>query len=385
MDIQNNNAICPVPFYSVSYNTTGVMGPCTHCDLTEFKSINDYWGSEELKKLRTDMLSGIRNPACSLCHSREDAGAVTLRTHALEKNKDFDYKIDNNVITQLLSRFSNICNFMCLDCNSTASSLIFKEEVDKGIKTKEYPIIYSGQDPDLLLEQMKEHIHTVENLSFSGGEPTIHPQHWDLLNYMVDNNLKPNLNYFTNFSKLVYKGQDIVDLWNHFPNIRVHVGFDAMEEAGDYFRYKMNWNQTIENVKRVNLEAPHVKLVVTVTFTWMTALNAVKMIHWFSENFPKLEIAFNLVIHQHLNMQLAPEYKKKQIEKALESLLTIDQTNYLFDRKMVTGYISYLWEKDKSNEFAQALKWVKEMDDWRGHDFRNVFPEHQDIKYEDYF
>jgi MoaA/NifB/PqqE/SkfB family radical SAM enzyme len=274
---------------------------------------------------------------------------------------------------------------MCLDCNSTASSLIFKEEVDKGIKSKEYPIIYSGQDPNLLLEQMKEHIHTVENLSFSGGEPTIHPQHWDLLNYMVDNNLKPNLNYFTNFSKLVYKGQDIVDLWNHFPNIRVHVGFDAMEEAGDYFRYKMNWNQTIENVKRVNLEAPHVKLVVTVTFTWMTALNAVKMIHWFSENFPKLEIAFNLVIHQHLNMQLAPEYKKKQIEKALESLLTIDQTNYIFDRKMVTGYISYLWEKDKSNEFAQALKWVKEMDDWRGHDFRNVFPEHQDIKYEDYF
>jgi hypothetical protein len=117
----------------------------------------------------------------------------------------------------------------------------------------------------------------------------------------------------------------------------------------------------------------------------MTALNAVKMIHWFSEHFPKLEIAFNLVIHQHLNMQLAPEYKKKQIEKALESLLTIDQTNYIFDRKMVTGYISYLWEKDKSNEFAQALKWVKEMDDWRGHDFRNVFPEHQDIKYEDYF
>ena len=50
MDIQNNNAICPVPFYSVSYNTTGVMGPCTHCDLTEFKPINEYWDSVWLQE-----------------------------------------------------------------------------------------------------------------------------------------------------------------------------------------------------------------------------------------------------------------------------------------------------------------------------------------------
>ena len=370
-----NVAICPLPFKSISYNITGIVGPCTSCDLTQYKSINDYWQSNELKQLRTDMLNGIRNPACNTCYLREDAGAWTMRKHLVEVTTDFDYTNKNPVLEQALLRFSNVCNYMCLDCNSNTSSLIYKEEIKRGLRAGESPILFAGNDPDILINQLKEHVHTLKTVNFSGGEPLVQWQHWEMIKYMVEQNVSPAVTYYTNLSKLYYKKQYLIDYLNHFKNVEMVVGFDAMGDGCDYFRRGMDFYETIENIQTVRKEAPHVKLDIVTTFTWLNAINAVGMIEWIYRNLPGQAVSMNLVLHEHLDMRVAPQFKKNQIDKALKRLLDIPS----IQSEMVEGLINYLWSEDQSFKFNDSLKWLKGIDDWRKQDFRKVFPEHKDI------
>lgn len=384
MTIKNTSTICPMPFNSISYSMVGEIGPCTNCSLTNYSSIPQYWNSKEVIQLRTDMMNGVRNPACNECYSREDVGAWNTRQSLLERVTDYDWaKIENPTIEQLWFRFSNLCNYMCLDCHETTSSLIRKEDMDRGLFDKTKPIVvYPGNDPNLALKEAKEHVHTIKTISFSGGEPLVHWQMYDMLNHMIDNNVKPSLGYYTNLSRLENKGQRLTDLWNHFDKVRIYVGFDAMGDGCDYFRKKMSFDGTIENINTVRRESPHVSICVVVTFTWVNAINAVNMIHWFNKTYPSQEITMNLVLHDHLDMRNAPEFKKKQIEASIRTLFDIKYP--YFNTEMIDGLINYLWGADESHKFPEALKWIKDLDEWRKQDFRIAFPEHQDIKYEDY-
>lgn len=377
-----SSTICPMPFSSISYSMTGRMGPCTACDLTKFKSVNDYWHSDELRKLRTDMLNNIRNPVCNECYRREDMGAWNMREYQVGANPNFVYEPDNAVIRQIWFRFSNVCNYMCIDCNGETSTLIAKEEVARGLRPKGETVFVPGNDPKAALEQAKEHVNTLKEINFSGGEPLVQWQHWDMLNYMISEGVRPIVGYFSNLSILDYKGQSITGLWNNFDDVSVHVGFDAMGSGCAYFRRNMSWEGTLENIARIRKESPHVKITLTTTFTWVNAINAVDMLLWFYENLRDLKVTINLVVHKHLDMRVAPKFKKQQIDNALRKLLTIPNPNY--DLHMVDSLLNYLWADDLSDAFPDALRWIKGQDDWRKQDFRDAFPEHSDIRYEDY-
>jgi len=382
-EIKNTSTLCPMPFNSISYSMVGEIGPCTNCSLTNYSSIVKYWNSKEVIQLRTDMINGVRNPACNECYSREDVGAWNTRQSLMEGITDFDWvKVQDPIVEQLWFRFSNLCNYMCIDCNGYTSSSIFKEDIERGLHIKTPIVVYPGNDPNLALSEAKEHVRSLKVIAFSGGEPLLHWQMYDMLNYMIEHNVKPELGYYTNLSKLDNKGQSLTELWNHFDTVSAHVGFDAMGEGCDYFRKKMSFDGTIDNINRVNKESPHVDITVVVTFTWVNAINAVEMIHWFNKNYPNQKITMNFVIHDELNMQRAPESKKKQIDTALKTLYSIKSPQ--FHLSMVDSLINYLWAIDESAKFPESLKWIKDLDEWRKQDFRIVFPEHQDIKYEDY-
>jgi pyruvate-formate lyase-activating enzyme len=377
------STICPMPFNSIAYNITGKIGPCTQCDLTSFKNLKDYWVCDDLKKLRSDMKNGIRNPACNECYRREDTGAWNMRQYLIKEYPDFDFDNETPAVEQVWLRMSNLCNYLCIDCIGATSSSIWKEDIDRGSKPKTTILIHPGGNPETVVEQVKEIAPTLKNVNFSGGEPLLHWQHWDMLNHMIDIGVNPKIGYFTNLSMIKFKGQKLTDALNHFSDVEMTVGFDAMGDGCDYFRKNMSWHDTLKNIETIQTEAPHVKFTLAVTYTWMNAVNASKMIVWFRKNHPELMITLNLVIHEYLDMRVAPNFKKIQIEQALKDAIssnTLSQINV----EMANSFINYLWGDDHSERFGKALQWIKSMDEWRGKDFRDAFPEHRDIRYEEY-
>lgn len=381
-----SKTICPLPFSSISYSMTGEMGPCTQCNkLTEYQNIEDYWKHPNVIQLQNDMKAGIRNAACNECYNREDAGAWNTRQWMLEQRPDFNYD-DEPKLRLLWLRFSNICNYKCIDCNPTTSSLIFQEMLKRGAVDPERDgVIYSGGDEKHLLEQVKKHVKHIDMIAFSGGEPLLHWQHWDALEYIVSQGIYPEIRYFTNLSILSYRKKSLIELWSHFPKVTANVGFDAWGDGCNYFRGNMSFEKTVANCDAVMEALPQTEIIVTVTFTWLNAINAIDMILWFMENRPNFTISPNQVIHRYLDLRTAPYEKKRQIERAI--LKVLNHTHVRNDRNMhkfYSGMISLMFSNDFSSEFPAALKWLRDMDNWRKTDFREVFPEHQDIKYEDY-
>ena len=368
----NNKTICPFPFEQVSYAMDGRIGPCTNCTVIEnFTSLEEYWNSDSLQKLREDMFNGIRNPICKECHEREDAGAWNFREYLVESNPDYEYNIEDPSVKTILFRFSNLCNFRCIDCVWNTSSSIYAEEMRRGNLEKQNPIIYPGGDASLALEEAKKHYKTFQNIGFSGGEPLLHWQMWDMLNFLIENKRYPSLSYYTNGSKLEFKKQKITDLWKQFKNVELHIGFDAIDDGCGYVRRNMKWEKTINNMKTILSECPHVKITITTTFMWLNTINAIRMLEWFNENFPNLKATINYVIHEHLDIRIAPKELKQDMINNLQRLYSLNNT----DNHMVDNLINYIQSKDLSHKWESSLEWVKKEDEWNNDSFLMAFPE----------
>lgn len=392
---KNKTTICPLPFKALSYNMLGDMGPCTNCNLVKHKSITEYWNSKELKQLRNDMLNGIRNPVCNECYRREDSKSWNMREYLNEALPNFVFT-DDASITDLHVKFSNICNYMCIDCNFSSSSLIWKEDVDRGLRDyyklfnddnsvkKKSLVVYPENDENAVLNQIKPIIDNIDKIAFSGGDPLYHWQQYDLLQHMVDNKIFPELHYYTNLSRLVYKNYNLIELWKNFPSLHIMTGFDAMGDGCDYFRKNMNFDETVTNMRAVKDNVKNSNTVVVVTFTWVNAINACDMVEWFVNNHPDFTITYNIVIHDHLDMRIAPKHKKEQIQKSLDKLVALSKTTSQWNVDMVHGLSNYMWQEDWSDRFPNALQWIKDLDTHRKQDFRVAFKEHSDIDYSDY-
>ena len=104
------------------------------------------------------------------------------------------------------------------------------------------------------------------------------------------------------------------------------------------------------------------------------------------KNHPDIKITLNQVLHSQLDMQIAPPFKKVQINDALDRMYKISE-EYEYSRNdmipgvkdMILGLKKYLWAEDRSENFPEAIKWLRDLDEWRNQSFIEVFPEHLDL------
>ena len=384
-----SEVLCPLPFCSVTYGMVGNMGPCTHNnELTKFQSVDDYWKDPKVVKLQQDMLKGIKNPTCGDCYKKEEMGARSQRqwvsNHTIQ---NFDYtKVPN--LEYLWLRLSNICNFKCIHCHSSTSSLIALEQEKRGIRVPgmhKYHAGPDGIDETAVLNETIKHSDDLKLLAFSGGEPLIHWQHWEILRYCIENDIKPNLKYFTNLSVTKYKQYDLLDTWEHFPHIEAIVGFDADELGNNYFRQNMNFKATLKRIEAVRERIPNIEMPVTATLSWLNAISACKMFEKLTKKYPNWQFNVNTLFHEYIDMRIAPKYMKDRINKQFDSTITTVKSNGFYDLAFkLSNEQNIMNSADWSYKFEEALSWLRDKDEYRNRDFREFFPEIGDIDYNDY-
>lgn len=367
-----NKVICAFPWHGVNYSLGNGMGPCCATDITKDVPIQDYWNSGSIQEIRSDMLAGVRNEKCNYCYKLEDAGAQSRRqvtlpwidSAALEK-KGIDVKLTDLVHAEV--RFSNICNFKCRMCNSYSSSLVAAENGDT-------PIVRYPLDTEYaLLDEIKSCASTLESITFSGGEPLMHQQHYDLLDYLIANNYTPQLSYFSNGSLLTYKGKHVADKWQHFPNVVYGVSIDAIGVAAEYWRHGTRWDEIIAHVDYLREHAPKVQIKFHVAIGWVNAINAVAAIKFLQDKYSDCTITIGEVYHDLFSLTVASQAKKRQIEEAFRSLYhtTVGQD--------LLGLTQIMYNIDNSANFAMAQVQLAKTDTMRNESFLRAFPEHMDL------
>jgi MoaA/NifB/PqqE/SkfB family radical SAM enzyme len=262
--------ICPIPFMSIYGTAKGGIVACCESQETllskEGESFSETWNNENYKELRRALMNGEKPELCRKCWKNEDEGFRSNREQALDDLEEKFYgrlklrslkdgAVENYPVFLEL-KASNICNLKCRMCHPESSHRIYedREIIDKyrkGLPWSSKPL----RSTELVkqLKQLGKHFEkNISVLQFSGGEPLISQEQFDLTSYLADRYGKNiNLRYSTNLNNLRFEKYDVLKLWKKFRSVSVKISADGVEDVYDYIRVGGDFELLKENLDKL--------------------------------------------------------------------------------------------------------------------------------------
>ena len=273
--------MCMLPWISVEVTSTGSYRPCCvykdeipGLQVQAGHSIADAQHSEYMVNLRQQFLNGEKPSGCISCWQEESVpGRSSKRksTFAKLKNMTVNYSEDGVAPIFLDLKLGNICNLKCRICGSWSSSKWVQEEIATLPMAGKLPLerLRLGQWPrnssQIWWEGLEGALPHIEYLEFTGGEPFLINEHFDILEELVKRGYasKIDLHYNTNGTIWPDRG---VELWPHFKHVQIAFSIDDTKERFEYQRFGATWDNVEETIQNaINLPG-NISLQVCTTF-----------------------------------------------------------------------------------------------------------------------
>ena len=265
--LKSSSTFCMLPFMHIYGSAGGNMVPCCEAQETALNNPGETalesWNNENYKELRRALANSERPERCNVCWHNEDSGIVSNRLQWENDNwEEFsdlisvndDFSVNNDPIWVEL-KVSNFCNLKCIMCSTHSS---YKRVADLDIISKYTKDGYETRllRPTDLFASLNEwpdlwdHVHT---LQFTGGEPIINKEHYDLLEGIpAEVKSKIRLRYASNLSYIKFKKYDLVKIWSQFKHVNIKVSMDGIGDVYNYIRQDGDWDTVYENMCILN-------------------------------------------------------------------------------------------------------------------------------------
>ena len=262
-------------------------------------SLKEIFHSKEFDNLRNDLLSGVKNTACSYCWDLEDKTGFSPRTTAIEPLR---FPIETK-LTKIDSMLDENCNLRCRMCSPDVSNSLrqdYNRIVELELPLPEY---YNTKQEESQSDKLgnqtyfgigddyvKEIISLsdeISELKFTGGEPTTSKIFWEIVENINPKNIK--LHITTNGTKFNSK---LFEYTNKFKSVHYTLSVDATRSTYEYIRYPFNWRKLESNIETLcELSDPekteiHMCSVLTI-YNMINIRNLVDWVHqhnWFAEH-----------------------------------------------------------------------------------------------------
>jgi len=259
------SAKCILPWISIETTPLGNVRPCClyrdelpGIDL-KTHTLQEAFDSKAMRDLRRSFRRGEKPEGCRNCWREEDAGKKSKREYMLEKFKDEPVNYSTNSGNDLVFidlKLGNICNLKCRICGSWSSSKWAQEELDYEPDNKDHVArdwLKRGQwprkSPDFW-DNMDELLPQIKYFEFTGGEPWMIKQHFELLQRAVDRPLAQDIDIHYNTNTTQFPKDPTI--WQHFKHVQIAFSVDNTEERFEYERYGAKWKTANTNIKKVH-------------------------------------------------------------------------------------------------------------------------------------
>jgi MoaA/NifB/PqqE/SkfB family radical SAM enzyme len=425
-------SICPLPFIHLATRPNGDVRVCCtanasgagsvdskelglikdngqNLNLTTH-SIEQVWNSGYMKNIRLQMLDNKVPPSCTKCFQEEDAGIVSKRQWETvvwkdrvdldsiyaKTNPDGSLPVD---IPYFDLRLGNTCQLKCVMCSPHDSSAWIK---DWKIQYPQYKTIELKQDQSWnidfdytwykkgdFLNSMRSQAHHIKELYFAGGEPLLIPEHYKILEFMVETGAAKLcvVRYNSNGLELPEK---LFELWKHFKEVKFNFSVDAVGTRNDYIRYPSKWDNVVLNLERLDDTPNNITVNIACAVQLLNVLTVPELVNWKeSKNFKKINlppygaglIGTHLVyLPSYLNIRVLPQHLKNKVTKHIEyfcSKKTVSQEfmSNPYGLKRWQGLVQYMNAEDWSHKLPVLTDYLTVLDNQRGTNFKNTFPE----------
>lgn len=353
-----HDQFCVLPWVSLEASPIGTVRPCCLADDeivdnagNKFKLINADFAtirtSDQMSSLRQEFLRGERPKTCRKCWAVEDAGGTSKRMHTLNRLKHMgitpDWTADAKPLMFLDLKLGNICNLKCRICGSWSSSQFATEElkfVDDKKASFHYDMLKAGAWPrenSQFWTELNSSLTDIRYLEFTGGEPFMIQEHFDLLQTLVNQGVAHQVEIHYNTNGTQYPAQ-AEEIWRHFRHVEIAFSIDDVEQRFEYQRTNAVWSEVCANIelfRQMRKRNTNITLQVCCTVNIFNVLYLAAVAKWIHKqgfdfvywnmlhDAPWLSIAHlpdtaKMHIAQHLTQQSFPEEYQAEIEKIVE-------------------------------------------------------------------
>ena len=259
--------ICSEPFTNLYTAPSGHYVPCCAIDYTElFKnygseildtnenSIDDYFKSPFLKKMRKAMKENDRNflkDICKNCIKSEEAGNRSHRQWYLQRFAKDEFKHKKKELEKLIHKEShptflhsvealsvggNICNLACNMCGSGCSSKFNSEAIKLGeeFKMQPQPINYKKFYDDLYKFNVLE-------FKFTGGEPLLIEKNYEIMSKQSRDTI---IRIITNGT---VDPSNLIKVLKDFDKVVINVSAEGPKDVTNYIRYGSDFDVVLKH------------------------------------------------------------------------------------------------------------------------------------------
>ena len=411
--------------------------PKTHkTPIEELKQDPSALHNTEFKKSqRALMLKGQRPAECDYCWRVEDSSpnkqvlsdryTKSYEPWAQDYRDEITKTGTGNINPSYLEvSFSNVCNFKCSYCAPEISSKWMEEIKQHGayptstrfnnlenvIKQDKMPIPHKDPNPyvDAFWEWWPELYKDLRVFRITGGEPLMTKNTFKVLDYVIEN---PNPKISININSNLCVPKDILDRFiekvkriqgeNMIAQFQLYTSCEAKGTRAEYIRHGLEYNQWLDNCRRILSEIPKSKLTNMATYNALSVTSFQEFMQdWLQlrkefmsgperRNPVSLDVAY-LRWPWHQNIHILPKPYLKMMESQVTWMYQNKEVgdwpplcgNGWYDHEINRMKRIYFVAKqgpDQSFDVEQAkkdfVKFVDEHDRRRGTDFLKTFPE----------
>ena len=385
---------CVLPWISLEASPIGTVRPCCLADdeivddegnKFELSTANfaDIQNSGHMRRLRQQFLDSEQPQTCRKCWSEERAGRTSKRMHTLDRLKHMgisdEWTQDAKPLMFLDLKLGNICNLKCRICGSWSSSQFATEELnqlprDEQKKSHAYTMLRAGawpRDNPQFWDQIDSVVDDMRYIEFTGGEPFMISEHFDMLQGIVDRGIagQVEIHYNTNGTQYPEAAEAI---WRHFKCVEIAFSLDDVGERFEYQRSNAVWAAVCENLDRFrDLKEiyPNIKLQVCTTVNVFNVRYLGDIAAWLERNRESFDFVYWNMMHDawYFSIACLPDSAKQAIAEYLDSVGTIYRGEFDRIRDFMMGGAS-------TDGFMTRMK-IADLDRKRNQDLRAVAPE----------
>ena len=385
--------ICMLPWISIEASPMGTARPCCLAreDIANINlrsnTLEEAYTSEYMQNMRQQMRNGEKPATCKLCWDEEAAGRTSKRMHSRVRLKEMYQQVDwaNDLPDQLWFvdlKLGNICNLKCRICGSWSSSKWAAEELaympkDFDKKTHiAYQWLKQGKWPEEspgFWDNLKTLLPHIKYFEFTGGEPWMIQEHWDLLKYAADNGYSKNIDIHYNTNATQGLGPHTM-VWSEFGRVDIAFSVDNVGNRFEYERYGADWelaNKIIDDVHFArSVDTPNITTQLCFTVNIQNVYYLDELLAW-ADTKPFDSIYFNMM-HGPEEMSIAfmtPAAKELVLNK-LKSIFWRGK----FYQQEINNIIQFI-ENGPGSDGKEFLEKMQRTDAYRKQNFMDTHPE----------
>jgi MoaA/NifB/PqqE/SkfB family radical SAM enzyme len=222
-------------------------------------------------------------------------------------------------------------------------------------------------------DNLKTLLPNIKYLEFTGGEPWLIREHFELLQYAVDRGYSKNIDIHYNTNATQMPGEAESAIWRAFGRVDIAFSIDNVGDRFEYERYGAKWNlanEIIDYVHQSRTSMPNITTQLCFTINVQNVYYLDELLAW-ADTKPFGSIYFNMM---HSPDHMSIQYMTAEAQEVvLNKLKTTVWTKNMYQRE-IDNVINFI-EQGSGSDGKEFLEKMQRTDAYRKQNFKNTHPE----------